>query len=91
MPAKCATSVAYLALSQSWLGRYDVVARPSMENVTVTTYTPILKASQKIAFLQELREHLMLSPEEYRQLVKHVLKKHIEERARLAELERKAA
>jgi hypothetical protein len=40
------------------------------------TYTPDLKASQKIEFLQELREYLMLSPEEYRLLVQHVLRRH---------------
>lgn len=42
----------------------------------MTTYTPVLKASQKIEFLQELREYLMLSPEEYRLLVQHVMRRH---------------
>jgi hypothetical protein len=58
------------------VSRYDSVVRPFTENVTVPTYTPILKASQKIEFLQELREYLMLSPEEYRLLVRHVLRRH---------------
>ncbi len=47
-----------------------------MENVTLANYTPALKASQKIEFLQELREYLLLSPEEYRLLVQHVLRRH---------------
>ena len=59
-----------------WVSRYDSVVRPFTENVTVATYTPILKASQKIEFLQELREYLMLSPEEYRLLIRHVLRRH---------------
>ena len=40
-----------------------------------------LKASDKILFLQEIREHLLLSPEEYRLLVLHVLRKHQQQHA----------
>lgn len=35
-----------------------------------------LTASEKIRFLQEIREHLLLSPEEYRMLVLYVLRRH---------------
>jgi hypothetical protein len=35
-----------------------------------------MSASQKLEFLQEVRQHLMLTPEEYRLLVVHVLRAH---------------
>jgi hypothetical protein len=40
---------------------------------------PSLTASEKIRFLQEIREHLLLSPEEYRMLVLYVLRRHRQE------------
>ena len=40
-----------------------------------------LQASDKILFLQEIREHLLLSPEEYRLLVLHVLRRHRQQQA----------
>jgi hypothetical protein len=42
---------------------------------------PQLTASEKIHFLQEIREHLLLSPEEYRLLVLYVLRRHQQEYA----------
>jgi hypothetical protein len=42
---------------------------------------PQLTASEKIHFLQEIREHLLLSPEEYRLLVLYVLRRHRQEYA----------
>jgi len=44
----------------------------------------LLKPSEKILFLQEIREHLLLSPEEYRLLVQHVLRSHAQQRRRPA-------
>jgi hypothetical protein len=38
-----------------------------------------LTASEKIRFLQEIREHLLLSPDEYRMLVLYVLRRHRQE------------
>ena len=38
--------------------------------------TPPLTAAQKLEFLKEIREHLVLSPEQYRYLVMEVLRKH---------------
>jgi hypothetical protein len=35
-----------------------------------------MTACQKIEFLQQIRQHLLLSPEEYRLLVVHVLREH---------------
>jgi hypothetical protein len=44
-----------------------------------------MSACQKLEFLQQLRQHLMLSPEEYRLLVVHVLREHRNERVTQAE------
>jgi hypothetical protein len=35
-----------------------------------------MTACQKIEFLQQIRQHLLLSPEEYRLLVVHILRQH---------------
>ncbi len=37
---------------------------------------PSLSASQKLEFLQEVRQHLLLTPEEYRLLVVNILRRH---------------
>jgi hypothetical protein len=51
-----------------------------------------LSACQKIEFLQQVRQHLMLSPEEYRLLVVHILREHRNEQAeRTRESVRQAA
>ena len=43
------------------------------------THRP-LSASQKLEFLQEVRQHLLLTPEEYRLLVVNILRRHRNER-----------
>lgn len=54
--------------------------------------TPTMTASQKIEFLKEIREFLLLTPEEYRLLVVQVLRQHRNERLRAQPaLERRAA
>ena len=35
-----------------------------------------LSVSQKLEFLQEVRQHLLLTPEEYRLLVVNILRRH---------------
>lgn len=45
----------------------------------LATYRP-LSASQKLEFLQEVRQHLVLTPEEYRLLVVNILRRHRNER-----------
>ena len=35
-----------------------------------------LSASQKLEFLQEVRQHLLLTPDEYRLLVVNILRRH---------------
>jgi hypothetical protein len=42
----------------------------------LSTNHTVLSACQKIEFLQQVRQHLMLSPEEYRLLVVHILRQH---------------
>ena len=39
-----------------------------------------LSASQKLEFLQEVRQHLLLTPDEYRLLVVNILRRHRNER-----------
>jgi hypothetical protein len=39
-----------------------------------------LSACQKLEFLQEVRQHLLLTPEEYRLLVANILRRHRNER-----------
>ena len=52
---------------------------PLCRRSPLPTHRP-LNASQKLEFLQEVRQHLLLTPEEYRLLVVNILRRHRNER-----------
>jgi hypothetical protein len=54
--------------------------------------TPAMTVRQKLEFLKQIQEHLLLAPDQYRLLVIHVLREHRNERLREQEaVERLAA
>ena len=59
----------------------------------MTTKAKTPKISTKLKLVQEIRKHLMLSPEEYRLLLNHVVKDHLASKRphRRNEEERRAA
>ena len=44
--------------------------------------TPAMTVRQKLEFLKQIQEHLLLSPDQYRLLIIHVLRQHRNERLR---------